>query len=59
MAERRKRLLETARALRSRLRELERSEVPEFERPMREVALRALRGELSEVGRELQRLAVC
>lgn len=58
MGERRKRLQETARMLRTRLSDLERSAVTELNRPMHEVAVKAVRTSLTEVGHELTRLAV-
>ena len=58
MSERKKRLEETAQFLRSRLWELQRAQVADVERPMRDVAITAVRNELTEVGRELSRLAV-
>lgn len=57
MAEERERLLESARLLRSRLRELEDRHVTEVERPIHEVALDAIRQTLTQVGQQLARLA--
>lgn len=57
MVERRKRLEESARVLRQRLSDLERRPVQEVERPMWEVAIRAVRETLTEVGHELARIA--
>ncbi len=57
MVERRKRLEESARLLRQRLSDLERKPVAEVERPMWEVAVRAVRETLTEVGQELARIA--
>ncbi|MGE0706735.1 MAG: hypothetical protein AB7N76_05980 [Planctomycetota bacterium] len=57
MAEQRRRLEETARVLRGRLQDLERRRVSDVERPMHEVALVAVRAALTEVGRDLTRLA--
>lgn len=57
MVERRKRLEESARLLRQRLSDLEREQVAEVQRPMWEVAVRAVRENLTEVGQELARLA--
>ena len=53
MVEKRRRLEETARFLRSRLVDLERQRVSETERPMHEVALLAVRDTLTQVGRQL------
>ncbi len=58
MSEQRKELEETARVLRGRLRELERRRVGEIERPMHEVAVKAVRASLTQVGRKLLRLAI-
>jgi hypothetical protein len=57
MGERKKQLEETARLLRSRLVDLQRQRVNEVERPMHEVALCAVRSELTLVGRHLVRIA--
>ncbi len=57
MAERRRRLEESARLMRQRLTDLERGVVTEHERPIREVAIAAVRANLSEIGRELSRIA--
>ncbi|MEZ6188565.1 MAG: hypothetical protein R3F62_26630 [Planctomycetota bacterium] len=57
MSERRKQLEETARVLRDRLNRLNTETPPPHQRPMHEVAVAAVRGQLSEVGYELMRLA--
>ena len=57
MAEKRRRLEETARILRSRLCELESRPVTEHDRPIHEVAVLAVRATLSDVGQQLARLA--
>ena len=57
MAERRKRLEESARILRLRLDELHARPVTEVDRPMHEVALDAVRRALTDVGRPLTRAA--
>ncbi len=57
MAEQRKRLLETARFLRGRLRDLEERRVTEIERPMYEVAVLAVRASLTDVGQQLTRIS--
>ena len=57
MANERKNLEETARVLRSRIQELCERPVDETQRPMQEVAMIALRGELTKVGRQLTLLA--
>lgn len=56
MAERKRRLEESARVLRSRLDDLEGQAVAERDRPMHEVALLAVRSALTDVGRQLSRL---
>ena len=58
MGERRKRLQETARMLRSRLSDLQTESVNELNRPMHEVAVRAVRNSLTQVGHQLTRLAI-
>ncbi len=57
MAERRRRLEESARVLRSRLEELRTREVRDVERSIHEVALQAVRSELTVVGHALSRMA--
>lgn len=57
MSERRKQLEETARVLRDRLSHLTAASPPPHERPMHDVAVAAVRGQLSEVGYALMRLA--
>lgn len=59
MAEERKRLEETARVLRLRLNELEQRgrQLEEVDRPIYEVALQAVRSSLTDVGRQLVRMA--
>ena len=59
MAEQRKRLEETARVLRVRLNELEQRgrQLEEVDRPIYEVALQAVRRSLTDVGRQLVRIA--
>ncbi|MCA8923016.1 MAG: hypothetical protein KDD82_14470 [Planctomycetes bacterium] len=57
MSQRLKRLEETARVLRDRLQSLSSETPPPHRRPMHDVAVAAVRGQLSEVGRELARLA--
>ena len=56
MGERRKRLQETARMLRSRLSDLQTETVTELNRPMHEVAVTAVKTSLTQVGHELSRL---
>jgi len=56
MSERRKRLEDTARVLRDRLKTLSCETPPPHQRPMHDVALQAVRGHLTEVGRQLARL---
>lgn len=58
MTEKRKHLEESARLVRQRLVELEKKPVAEHERPIREVALDALRATLTEIGQQLNRLAL-
>lgn len=53
--ERRRRLEETARILRSRLRHLSSQQPSPSQRPMHEVAVSAVRNSLTEVGRQLAR----
>lgn len=57
MAEKRRRLEETARILRSRLSDLESRPVTDNDRPIHEVAVLAVRASLSDVGQQLARLA--
>ncbi len=59
MAEERTRLEETARVLRLRLNELEQRgrQLEEVDRPIYEVALQAVRSSLTDVGRQLVRMA--
>ena len=58
MTEQRKKLEDSARLLRVRLQTLERErrEVSEIDRPAHEVATRAVRNELTNVGRQLTRM---
>jgi NADH:ubiquinone oxidoreductase subunit D len=58
MSEKRKHLEESARIMRQRLTELERRPVAEHERPIRQVALEAIRATLTEIGQQLNRLAL-
>lgn len=53
--ERRRRLEETARILRSRLRHLSSQQPSPTQRPIHEVAVSAVRSSLTEVGRQLAR----
>ncbi|MBL4847906.1 MAG: hypothetical protein JKY65_20515 [Planctomycetes bacterium] len=55
MTERRLRLEETARILRSRLRHLSTQTPRPHQRPMHDVAVTAVRHSLTEVGRQLSR----
>ena len=57
MAEKRRRLEETARILRSRLSDLESRPVTDNDRPIHEGAVLAVRASLSDVGQQLARLA--
>ena len=57
MTERRRRLEETARILRSRLKELRRQRPDASQRPMHEVAVAAVRSALTQVGQQLVRIA--
>jgi len=54
MSERSKRLSESSRLLQSRLRELDRRKPTETQRPMHEVAVQAVKDELTNVGRQLR-----
>lgn len=56
MKSRRETLNDSARLLQVRLRELEQTKVTETQRPMREVAVQAVREELTNVGRKLSQL---
>ena len=56
MKSRRETLNDSARLLQVRLRELEQKKVTETQRPMREVAVQAVREELTNVGRKLSQL---
>jgi hypothetical protein len=58
MTEQRRVLEESARLMRQRLTDLERKPVKEHERPIREVALDAIRATLTEIGQQLNRLAL-
>ena len=58
MSERRRRLQQTARLLRLRLSELQTETVTELRRPMHEVAVSAVRANLTQVGQQLTRLAI-
>lgn len=58
MTERRRHLEESARLMRQRLTDLERTPVKEYERPIRAVALDAIRATLTEIGQQLNRLAM-
>lgn len=53
--ERHRRLIETARILRSRLRDLSSKQPEPSRRPMHEVAVSAVKNSLTEVGRQLAR----
>ena len=55
MTERRRRLEETARILRSRLRHLSNQHPEANQRPIHDVAVKAVRSSLTEVGRQLSR----
>lgn len=57
MSEKKKRLEESARLLRQRLTDLESNKPHETQRPMWEVAVQAVRECLSDVGRDLARMA--
>ena len=58
MTDRRKNLEDSARLLRVRLQDLEHNKrnVPDIDRPAHEVATRAVKDELTNVGRQLQQL---
>ena len=58
MTERRRHLEESARLLRQRLTDLERKPVPEHERSIHQVAVEAVRATLTEIGQQLNRLAL-
>ena len=58
MTERHRRLQESARILRSRLRHLSGREVAPHERAIHAVAVEAVRNSLTEVGRQLVRACV-
>lgn len=58
MTERHRRLQESARILRSRLRQLSSREVGPHERAIHAVAVEAVRNSLSEVGRQLVRASI-
>lgn len=58
MTERRRELEESARLLRQRLADLERTPVPEHERSIHQVAIEAVRATLTEIGQQLNRLAL-
>jgi hypothetical protein len=58
MTERRKHLEESARLMRQRLTDLESRPVAAHERPIREVAIEAVRATLTEIGRQLNRIAL-
>ncbi len=58
MSEQRRRLQETATMLRLRLSELQTEPVTELRRPMHEVAVQAVRANLTEVGQQLSRIAI-
>ncbi len=58
MTERRRHLEESARLLRQRLTDLERKPVQEHERPIHQVAIEAVRATLTEIGQQLNRLAL-
>lgn len=58
MSQRRRRLQETARMLRIRLNDLRTETVTELRRPMHEVAVQAVRANLTEVGQQLSRMAI-
>ncbi|MCW8142153.1 MAG: hypothetical protein KIT58_24865 [Planctomycetota bacterium] len=58
MTERRKHLEESARLMRQRLDDLQKGPVAEHERPIRQVAIEAVRAVLTDIGRQLNRLAM-
>lgn len=58
MTERRRHLEESARLMRQRLSDLEKKPVKDHDRPIRAVALDAIRATLTEIGQQLNRLAL-
>jgi len=58
MAERRKKLEETAKVLRRRLTALEGRQVTDRDRPIHEVAVLAIRATLTDIGQQLNHLAI-